>query len=237
MSNRVDCLICGAELVYLTRADMFACAICGRSAQAEVRCADGHYVCDTCHAAPANAWIEAACLRSPERNPVRLAEELMRSPLVKMHGPEHHYLVPAVLLTAYYNALGQPDEKQGKLRTARQRAGNVLGGFCGFYGACGAGVGTGIFVSLITDATPLSTDAWSLANRMTAESLADIAARGGPRCCKRDTFLALRSAVAFTREHFSVELELDDTILCTFSDLNRECLQQDCPFHVNSMVV
>ncbi len=30
-----------------------------------------------------------------------LAIRLMRLPAVKMHGPEHHFLVPAVLLAAY----------------------------------------------------------------------------------------------------------------------------------------
>ena len=114
---------------------------------------------------------------------------------------------------------------------ARQRAENVLGGFCGFYGACGAGVGTGIFVSLITDSTPLSTETWGLANKMTSESLACIADLGGRRCCKRDTFLALKSAAEFAQEHFSITLPISDPLLCDFSHLNRECLLADCPFH------
>ena len=73
-----------------------------------------------------------------------------------MHGPEHHFLIPAVLLSAFYNVSGEPGEKEKKIKQARKRAENVLGGFCGFYGDCGAAVGTGIFVSVITGATPLS---------------------------------------------------------------------------------
>ena len=36
------------------------------------------------------------------------------------------------------------------------RATDIKGGFCGFYGNCGAAVGTGIYVSIITGATPLT---------------------------------------------------------------------------------
>jgi hypothetical protein len=32
-----------------------------------------------------------------------MALNLMKNPQIKMHGPEHHFLVPAVLLAAYYN--------------------------------------------------------------------------------------------------------------------------------------
>jgi hypothetical protein len=201
-----------------------------REFQSEVSCEQGHFICDSCHSSSANELIEKVCAQSVSTQPVELAIALMKSPTIKMHGPEHHFLVPAVLLTAFYNKTGQPEEKTKKLPVARKRAENVLGGFCGFYGACGAGVGTGIFISLITDSTPLSTDAWGLANQITSESLACIAALGGPRCCKRDTFLALKSASEFVREHFSVSLPISDPILCDFLHLNRECLLADCPF-------
>jgi hypothetical protein len=148
-----------------------------------------------------------------------------------MHGPEHHFVVPAVLLTAYYNQKGHAREKEKKLKIARQRAENVLGGFCGFYGACGAGIGTGIFISLITDSSPLSTGAWGMANRMTAESLRCIGALGGPRCCKRDTYMALKTARMFMKQNFQVVLDVPATIECEFTENNHECLQQKCPFH------
>jgi hypothetical protein len=210
-------LVCAAQLAYYTDARPFTCLLCGREFQSEVSCEQGHFICDSCHSTSANELIEKVCAQSESTQPVELAITLMKSPAVKMHGPEHHYLVPAVLLTTYYNKKGQPDEKAKKLRVAYQRAENVLGGFCGFYGACGAGVGTGIFISLITDSTPLSTETWGLANQITSESLARIAELGGPRCCKRDPFLALKSASEFVREHFSVTLPISDPLLCDFS--------------------
>lgn len=106
----------------------------------------------------------------------------------------------------------------------------MLGGFCGFYGDCGAAVGTGIFVSLLTGATPLSKKEWRLANLMTARSLSAIAEYGGPRCCKRNTFLALREALKFIEEHFGTQLDEGRPIKCGFHMLNKECLLEECPF-------
>ena len=66
-----------------------------------------------------------------------------------------------MLLASYYNIRNEPELKEKKIEDARKRAVNVLGGFCGFYGACGAAVGTGIFISVITEANPLSRDEWN----------------------------------------------------------------------------
>ena len=73
------------------------------------------------------------------------------------------------------------------LHEMMRRGGEVPGGACGFWGACGAGISTGMFMSIITGSTPLQTDAWGLSNQMTAAALAKIGEVGGPRCCKRDS--------------------------------------------------
>ncbi|MDQ1279070.1 MAG: hypothetical protein QG670_330 [Thermoproteota archaeon] len=175
--------------------------------------------------------IEGYCTASTMENPLEMALILMRNPAVKMHGPEHHFLIPAVLLSSYYNTKKEYSEKEQKIKDARQRASNVLSGFCGFYGDCGAAVGTGIFISLITNSTPLSTENWRLSNLMTSKSLYTIANHGGPRCCKRNTFLALNVAVKFLKENFDLEMKARQDIQCEFNDLNKECLKQKCPFY------
>ncbi|QQO09153.1 DUF5714 domain-containing protein [Breznakiella homolactica] len=223
------CIVCGTELEYLEHDINMCCSVCGKTFQTNVRCRNKHFVCDDCHQAEGADYIETYCLSSTETNPVILINTIMKNPKIKMHGPEHHFLVPAVLLTVFYNAAGDHAVLGGKLAVARKRAQVIPGGFCGFYGNCGAGVGTGIFMSIITDATPLSTDAWRLSNLMTARSLENIACHGGPRCCKRDSFLALESAVQFFRENMGVNLPMD-TIVCGFSAKNRDCKKQDCVF-------
>jgi hypothetical protein len=159
-----------------------------------------------------------------------LAVELMKSPKIKMHGPEHHFLVPAVLLAAYCNLTGNQQDKADKIKTARNRADYVKGGFCGLHGACGAAVGTGIFVSLLTGATPLSGREWKLSNLITSQCLKEIAEHGGPRCCKRDTFLAIINAIDFIKEYFDTDMAINRGIKCQFSTFNRECRKEQCPF-------
>jgi hypothetical protein len=175
-------------------------------------------------------YIEKYCAGAGETDPSEIAVRIMKNPKIKMHGPEHHFLVPAALLASYCNATGKRDALPAMLAEARKRAKNVLGGFCGFYGACGAGVGTGIFVSVMTGSTPLSGNEWGLCNLMTSESLASIAEGGGPRCCKRDSFRALESAAAFLKERFGVIIPLG-AIKCVFSAMNKECKKDGCKYY------
>lgn len=155
----------------------------------------------------------------------------MNQPSIKMHGSEHHFLVPAVLLAAYYNLTNDMQKKELTIKEAKQRSERILGGFCGFYGTFGAAVGTGIFVSLITNATPLSIAEWRLSNLMTAKSLLSIANHGGPRCCKRSTYLAINEAINFVKHHFQVIMKSKREIDCKFTTLNLECLKQKCPYY------
>lgn len=229
--HKTGCLVCGEELVYTKDLAPLECFYCHQVYDSNVKCKNGHFVCDLCHSLPAMDLIESYCISSKSENPLELALVLMRNPNVKMHGPEHHFLVPAVLLAAYYNIKKDYKEKATKIRMAKKRAEQILGGFCGFYGDCGAAVGTGIFVSLITNATPLSVTDWKLANLATAKSLLTIAEHGGPRCCKRNTFLALLEATNFVKENFKVSFKLNKELNCEFYPLNNECLKQNCSFY------
>jgi hypothetical protein len=64
-----------------------------------------------------------------------------------------------------------------------------------------------------------------------AKSLETIALNGGPRCCKRNTFLAIQGAVAFVKEHLGVTIPLDRNVTCSFYAMNQECRTKDCPFY------
>jgi hypothetical protein len=190
------------------------CLVCGRD-----------LVCDDCHRLLAEEFVGKACLSPQIADPLDLAISLMRHPSVKMHGPEHHFLVPAVLLACYSIAAGRRDTLEGWLKKARDRAAQVKGG------SCGAAVGTGIFMSVISGATPLSRREWRLANLMTSSSLHDIALAGGPRCCKRNMYLAILAATSFITGHLGVAMSVKREIACEFSDLNRECRREECPFY------
>ena len=230
MEYKSGCLICGKELVYHENYEKVECQYCNEIYDTNVKCVNGHFVCDRCHSSSANELIKRFCVNTELEDPIEIALILMRNPKLKMHGPEHHFLVPAVLLASYYN-LKNDDKKIEKIKEAEKRTKNLLGGFCGYYGACAAGIGTGVFISLITEATPLSKHEWKLSNMMTSKSLVSIANVGGPRCCKRTTFLSICEAVNFLNENFGVEMNVNKNLKCEFSSLNKECLRDECPFY------
>ena len=66
-------------------------------------------------------------------------------------------------------------------------------------------------------------------NKMTSAALGAIGEVGGPRCCKRDSYLAITKAVEFVNENFGIEMELDE-IKCIHSSQNNQCIGVRCPF-------
>ena len=176
-----ECLICKAPLKYLTQDEMMECAICHKTEAIKTQCINGHFVCSECHTQGMDS-IFGICLEEESCDPIAILEKLMAMPFCHMHGPEHHVMVGAALLTAYKNAGGEV-ELEKALHEIYQRGKAVPGGACGFWGACGAGVSAGQFVAIITNSTPLSERAWSLSNQMTAKALDSIGKNGGPRCC------------------------------------------------------
>ena len=223
-----ECLICKAPLEYLQADTMMECAICHRREASKTRCVNGHYVCSDCHTRGMDQ-IFAVCTNETSRNPFVILEKMMNLPFCHMHGPEHHVMVGAALLTAYRNAGGSID-LQAALAEMYSRGKAVPGGACGFWGACGAGVSAGMYISIVTASTPLATRAWGLSNRMTSKALGKIGEIGGPRCCKRDSYLAIMAAVQFTQEELGVAMETQ-TVHCTRSDMNSQCIRARCPFY------
>ena len=229
-AERHGCLGCGADLIYSLKAQPMVCAGCGATQPSRARCERGHFYCDHCHSGSAVDAIEQICLTSDQQNPLALALTAMRHPKVKMHGPEHHFLAPAVLVSAWCNLRGEEHRKTALLAEVRRRSEPVLGGFCGYQGACGAAIGAGIFVSLVTDSNPVAGRPRGLSIRATAEAMKIIGDMAAPRCCKRDTFLALLAAARFAHKHLGIDLPTR-RVECEFHEMNRECIADACPFH------
>lgn len=221
------CLICKAPLTYLEADILMECEICHKKENSKTRCVNGHYVCSECHTRGLDRII-ALCMASASRDPIAIIEQMMALPTCHMHGPEHHVMVGAALLTAYHNAGGDIDLRSS-LTEMMNRGRSVPGGACGFWGACGAGISTGMFVSIISQSTPLTNEPFALSHKMTAKSLQAISEIGGPRCCKRDSFLSILAAIDFVREHFGVEMEKPEVVR-HYSAQNNQCIGKRCPF-------
>ena len=160
MNNKNNCLICESEIEYFAESKKMPCSICGEVHETTAACKNGHYICDSCHAASAFRHIYKYCLNSKSQDPTQIMRELMNLPSIHMHGPEHHVLVGAALLTAYHNAGGElPLGIAASLQEMTKRGKQVPGGCCGLWGACGAAISSGMFVSILSGASPLSREA------------------------------------------------------------------------------
>ena len=223
-----ECLICKAPLEYLKESVEMKCAVCGKKEMSKTRCVNGHYVCNSCHINGIDAII-GLCLNEKSKDPVHIIRKLMSMDFCHMHGPEHHIMVAASLVTAYKNAGGDIDLEKA-LKEVMNRGKNVPGGICGFWGSCGAAVSSGIFISVVTGSTPLETDSFGLSNLMTSSSLEKIGTIGGPRCCKRNSYLSVLSAIDFTEKNLGVKMTKPD-VRCTHQAMNNQCIGKRCPFN------
>jgi len=230
MFVRTGCLICSNKLIYLNNSEGLACYYCNEIFDNNVKCINGHYVCKKCQGLSAYDLIETYCIKSKLEDPFELATILMRNPKFKIRGPEHHFLVPAVLLASFYNPKKAYDDKENSMRQARKRAEQISEDFCNSHGNCGAAVGTGIFISLITSTTTLSKYECKLSNLMTSKCLYYIGTYGGPQCCKQNTFLSIKEATNFLEEIFGTRMNIPDSPVCEFSKSNTECKKNECPF-------
>ncbi len=228
MASVNNCGVCARPLVYATESVTKTCALCGKEEKAAIYCPAGHYVCDACHSKAALEVLKQVLAASKTTDPAAILEQVMSHPSVPMHGPEHHVIVPAAVVAAVRNS-GYP-LPEGAVEKAIERAVKVPGGWCGLYGDCGAAVGAGIAVSVITGATPLTGKQRTLALASTSQALSRMLDEQ-PRCCKRASRIAIESTVDFLQDQLGIILTRADKVQCAYSLRNRECARKDCPYY------
>lgn len=173
--------------------------------------------------------IVEACATQTSASPVEVFEALASLDVVRMHGPEHHVLDGACVLTAFRNAGGQID-LDAALRELMRRGLSMPGGACGYWGTDGAAMSVGAALSIIEETGPVTPgDAWGSHMDFVAGCLRRMAAIGGPRCCKRNAYVALDEAVGYVRERYGVPLARVRPA-CHHAARNRQCLGARCPF-------
>ena len=239
MAKKKDiCEICGKELTYLSPSDArktLQCHFCGKKFDVNTYCENGHYICDECNAKDAKEITIEYLKKTTLTDPFRMADEIMQHPKFRIYGPEHHFLVPSVILTALKNSkVKKPNGKEVDFNDVLEgvkRGATIPGGYCGFFGTCGSGIGTGITVSIFTEANPSKDKERTLANKMTARVLTYVA-DDLEHCCKRSLKYAICEALDFLNEHFKIEPKLDfSPEACIFSEKNPKCEQAKCLFN------
>lgn len=184
----------------------------------------------------ATRYITEECLRvfnnEDDIDVSELIPYLLDCPDLAMHCPQHHYLIPAAMLSAAYKVQGRTlEELSEALLEAMMRAKNVLPAFCGLYGSCGTAVGLGIYTSILQDSDQYSKGSWALSNKIVGECLVSISQVEGPRCCKRNSYIALEVGLDFSKVYFNLNLGKNTNIECQHHHRNlKDCKRSACPF-------
>jgi hypothetical protein len=184
-------------------------------------------VCDLCHQGDPLEVIRQICIASTEMDMLRLMKEIRSHPCFSLHGPEHHALIPGIILSTYRNLGGDVDSL--KILSAIDRGALVPGGACGFMGSCGAATGVGIAFALLLRANPLQPSPRRLSQKITARVLDRIADLEAVRCCQREGYIALKTAAELSGEYLPLSLKAEEEIACDQYEDNEECLGAACP--------
>ncbi len=175
------------------------------------------------------ALIIDECEKIRSTSPYEIFHDIAKKDFVRIHGPEHHILDGACILTAFYNAGGKINlsEALNKLMFEGLR---MPGATCGLWGVCGAVTSIGAALAIIDGTGPLSGEDWGSHMKYTSASLAKLSEIGGPRCCKRDAFAAMEQSIGYIAERYGVALDMP-IIKCDFFLLNKQCIGEKCPYN------
>lgn len=162
-------------------------------------------------------------------DPLEIFAKLAQKDFVRMHGPEHHLIDGACLLTAFRNKGGSIDLKTSLVKLA-QESEKMPGAMCGNWGVCGAATGVGCALSILEGTGPLSTDgSWGSHIELCGEILKDIGKTKGPRCCKRDGAIAIKNGAEYITRHLGTPLDCGNFV-CIWQGKNSQCIGAGCPF-------
>jgi hypothetical protein len=220
------CRICGHDLIEETSVER--CTYCGQKENADWRCPEGHYVCESCRTSKAEPLIERTCLASDLKDPIELAELILKHPAMPPYGAEHHILAAPVLLAALRNR-GIAGISEVQIRQSIARLRDIPEMVCATRGDCGAAASGGTVVSLLRRATIRSDHERCAALRATLASLGRIADHGGPRCCRQSVFDTIHVTWELLREDY--DLEPLSVRTCSAAGKLPDCKLERCPYH------
>ncbi|UCE08971.1 MAG: hypothetical protein JSW61_08220 [Candidatus Thorarchaeota archaeon] len=226
------CVVCGKRLLE-TRGDVISCSYCGHDEKSDFVCKDRHFVCETCRTCTPTEIILKTSVATPTDDSLFLANLLMHHPAIPMSGPEHHLLVPAILLTATHNA-GHRMALESRLRQALKRANRFGLGSCANLGACGAAMGVPIAISLLIGAEYTKPEERKTVLRASAVAMTAVANLPALRCCKASVYSSLSVGTDFIRRELELGVPPVPHPTCHFEGNSLECVRQECPYFEQS---
>ncbi|MDA8098309.1 MAG: DUF5714 domain-containing protein [Nitrospiraceae bacterium] len=231
-SQLEHCMLCGAELTYLSRAEDLTCSRCGVGFRGHVKCPEGHVLCDACHGREARKVVEEMVLAEQGTDPAEIAERLLAHPSLPMLSCDHAYVAAGALLAALRNSPYHwgtaEDMREVFERTAKQ----AHGGYCALTGVCGIVPALGAVLSVFLGARCGSDREQAFVMDATTRVSRAIADLTGPSCCKAYVRAAIRIAVDVFAERLAITLPLSPApIVCSHADRHPQvCREERCPY-------
>ena len=173
--------------------------------------------------------IIAECMKTSSIDIYEIFHTIAQKDFVRIHGPEHHVLDGACVLTAFHNAGGKISLYEA-LQKLMHEGLRMPGAACGLWGVCGAVTSIGAALAIIDGTGPLSTEDWGSHMEYTSQALARLSQTGGPRCCKRDAFSSMEQAVEYIKKRYGITLNMP-LVKCDFSSHNAQCIGKRCPYN------
>jgi hypothetical protein len=227
-ARQLPCVVCGKEL-HETAGQILQCTYCGRGEKSDFSCEPSHYVCEPCRTATAADVVRRTCANHRSGDYLSLANLLMRHPAVPAYGPEHHLVVPAVLLTVAHVS-GHAGSLDSMLNQSARRVARFTLGSCASTGVCGAAAGVPIAVSLLIEADYTKATERATVLRASSSAVAAIASLPGSRCCKASVYSSLNVGITFLRQDMGLKVSPALSPICQFSEVVDGCYRDLCPF-------
>ena len=222
------CMRCGSPLVYLETDEKKRCTFCGRMLTANAVCEKGHFVCDECHGKDALEIVRNICLNTGETDMIALMNTIRSHPAMPLHGPEHHFAVPGVIVACYRNLGGSAS--RADIITAIDRGRSIPGGSCGFWGVCGAAAGVGIAYAILLNSNPVKPVFRRIVQQVAGAVINTVNTIEAARCCQRETWTSLIKAAELSGKYLPVKLHAEASTRCGQYHQNRECIGRNCEF-------
>nr|WP_302595742.1 DUF5714 domain-containing protein [uncultured Cellulosilyticum sp.] len=222
------CLKCNGELKHSDHLVFAKCTECGVEEKTYIQCENGHYYCNTCASKSVINKLYKMVPLISQKNPCEIAEMLFVECGICGNSP--HPLTTAAFLIAYKNLTGKITDND--VYEGIDRALKIPGGWCGYYGNCGAAVGLGVAFAIINKSTPMSDEERNIANIATAEGLLSVADQGGPRCCTASVRRVLEKSIEVANTYLNVSFPLYEHEMkpCWQSKYNDVCRHNKCKY-------
>lgn len=207
------------------------CIYCGKKEHGNIKCPDGHYICEACHNSDSMRLIEKIVFTTTSNNPFEISELLINHPGLPMLGCQHAYIAGGALMAAIKNEGSRtvhPEEiREVFIRTAKQ----AQGGYCGLTGICGIVPAIGACFSILTGSRCGTDREQQITMEAVTRIMRAIANLTGPGCCKAYVRAGLEVAVRYLRESLRIALPSGMVTKCKHSLRHpHECRRQRCPY-------